>query len=133
MKRRSVRRSSRVGLRRLTLDRLGHDLDALAAGWPLLLPLPLVEEHELQRVEVGGQDEQVVEVASAQDTHEVVADLGGQRLRLGEDDPKELLRVFGEQLDPLDGAGRFARQPHGLRRQERTVGGVVARASPGTP
>ena len=102
-------------------DRLGNDLDAFAAGRPLLLALPLVEEHELQGVEVGGQDQQVVEVALAQDPHEIVADLGRERLRLGEDDPKELLRVLGQQLDLLDGAGRFARQADRLRRQERRL------------
>ena len=95
------------------------------ADWPFLLAFPLVEEHELQRVEVGSQDQQVVEVALAEDAHEVVADLGRQRFRLGEHDSKELLGVFGEKLDPLDGAGRFARQPDRLRRQERAVGGVV--------
>ena len=106
-------------------DRLGHDLDALAASRPFLLSFPLVEEHELQRVEVRSQDQHVVDVALAQDAHEVVADLGRQRLRLGEDDPQELLGVFGKKLDPLDGTGRFAGKPHGLGRQSGPVGGVV--------
>ena len=133
MKRRRVRRSSRVGLRRLTLIVLGTTWMRSPADRPFLLSLALVEENELQRVEVGGQDQQVVDVALAQDAHEVVADLGGQRLRLGEDDPEELLGVFGKKLDPLDGAGRFACQTHGLGRKERRGRRCRSRASPGTP
>ena len=86
---------------------------------PFCSCLRLSRKHELQGVEVGGQDQQVVEVALAQDPDQVVADLGRQRLRLGEDDPEELLLVLGQQLDLLDGAGRFARQPDRLGREER--------------
>ena len=76
------------------LERLGHDLDALASNWSFLLSPPLVEKHELQSVKVGSQNEHVVEVALAEDAHEVVAHLGGQRFRLSEHDSKKSLRVF---------------------------------------
>src|SRR5437899_311346 len=73
-------------------DGLGHDLDAVTPGWPSLLPLALVEKHELQNVEIGRQHQQVIEVAFAQHPHQVIADFGRLGLGLGEDDPEEMLR-----------------------------------------
>src|SRR6516162_2985487 len=107
------------------LERLWYYLDSLTPGRPFLLLLPLVEEHELQGVEVGGQYDQVIEVALTEDTHKVVAYLGGQRFRLGEHYSKELLGVFGEKLDLLAGDGRITRKAHRLRRQGGAVGSVV--------
>src|SRR6266404_9190571 len=106
-------------------NRLGDDLDALAGSRPLLLPLPLIEKDEFQSVKVRDQDQHVIEVAFAEHAHEVVAYLGGERLRLGEDNAEELFWVFGKEFNSFDGVGRFACQSHRLRGQDGSVGGVV--------
>jgi hypothetical protein len=106
-------------------------MDALAGGWPFVLPLPLVEEHDLQRVEVRGQDEQVIECAPAQDTHEIVADLGRQRFRLGEDYSEELFLVFEEKLDPFGTGPSLATIIPPYRRSRRLSAGFEeGRSSP---
>src|SRR5262249_2699370 len=82
------------GMAAADADGLRYYLDAFEGYWPLAHPLPFVEEHELQGVEVGSQDQNVIDVALAQDTDQVVADLGRERLWLGEDDPQKLFGVF---------------------------------------
>ncbi len=92
------------------LDRLGHDLNALAPDRSFLLSLRFVQEHEFQRVEIGSEDQQMVDIALAQNADQIVADLGGQKFGLGKHDAEELFRILGEQFDSLDGVCRVARQ-----------------------
>ena len=75
----------------------------------MLLELPAVPvEHRLRQRQLP-----------AQDAHEVVTDLGRERLRLGEHDPEELLGILGQQFDPLEGTRRLPGQSYRLRRKER--------------
>jgi hypothetical protein len=66
------------------------------------LTFPFIKENEFESVEICRQNQHVVDVALAQDTHEIIADLGRQRSGLGEHHPQELLVIFGKKLDSLD-------------------------------
>ena len=100
-------------------DDLGHDLNAFDRNRSFALPLPLVEEDEFERVEVGGEDQHMVGIALAQGADQIIANLGRERLRLGEDDPQELLGIFRQQLDSLELVRRLAGQADSLWRQDR--------------
>ena len=102
------------GIATIDADRLGDDLNTLAASRPPSVLLAFIEEDELQRLEVRGQDQQVVLVALTEGSHQFVANLGCQRLRLGKDDPEEAIFVLRKQLDTLQRVRRFPGQPNRL-------------------
>ncbi len=75
---------------------------------PPALGLGLVDQHELERLEVRREDQEVIDRFVAQRPNELGTQLRRQGLRLDENDLKVRpadLRVLGEELDHLDRIG----------------------------
>ena len=107
-------------------ERARDDLEPCQPRGPGMLAPPFVEEDELQDVEVGGQDQQVVDVGPAERPGQVVAALGRQRVEPHEHDPQEAFRVLGEEFNLLDGAGPRRGETDRLGRKDGPGTGVIA-------
>ncbi len=117
-----------VGCAAVDRDAQRHDLHPFDWACRAALFDALVEPDEFQRIEVRRQDQQMIDVGSAEQSGQVIAAFGRERFELDEDNPQETLGIFREQFDRFDRGRRVASQPDRLRCERFARARVVAQA-----
>lgn len=103
-----------------------HDLHPMGLDRAAGVAPELVEQHELQHVEIGGEDQQVIDVSPPQHAGQIVPALGREGAQVDEQNAEKAFGVFREHFDRLDRRGGLSGQPNGFRREGLAAAGVVA-------